>query len=224
MATLAFTTEIATSRTESIAQESADDVDVAIYTDGSKIDSGGVGASAVMLKKGHKTPSNRLRFYLGNANQHTSYEAEAVGLLLAAWMIHHERNALKGRIAIYVDNQAIIQAITNPRAKSSQYIIAELLRLMEECKGAVDVCSTDTPTSVKVTWISAHSGVDGNELADGEAKLAAMGKTSPPIALPELLCKQLPVNASTLKQDFADKLKRKWGNRWSVMVAPFHLI
>ena len=110
-------------------------MDVAIYMDSSKIDSGRVGASAVMFKKGHKTPSNRLRFYVGNANQHTSYEAEAIGLLLAAWAVHRERNTLKGRIAIYADNQAIIQAIANPKAKSSQYIIDELLCLLEECKG-----------------------------------------------------------------------------------------
>ena len=210
----AFTTEIATSRTDSIAHEIIDDADVAIYTDGSKVDSGGVGASAVTLKRGYVTPSNRLRFFLGNANQHTSYEAEAIGLLLAAWSIFRERNSLSGRIAIYVDNQAIIQAIVNPKAKSAQYIIDELLRLMEESRRAFDARPAGTPTSIKIAWISAHSGVAGNELADGEAKLAALGKTSTPLALPELLRKRLPINASALKQDFADKLKRKWRSRW----------
>ena len=85
---------------------------------------------------------------------------------------------------------------------------------MEESRRAFDVRPAGTPTSIKIAWISAHSGVAGNELADGEAKLAALGKTSMPLALPELLHKRLPINASTLKQDFADKLKRKWRSRW----------
>ena len=67
----AFTTEIAVSRIDSIAQETANDIDVVIYMDGSKINSGGVGTLAVMFKKGHKTPSNCLCFYISNANQHT---------------------------------------------------------------------------------------------------------------------------------------------------------
>ena len=107
----AFTTEIATSRIDSIAHEIADNADVAIYTDGSKIDSGRVGTSAVMFKKGHMTSSSCLHFFLGNANQHTSYEAEAIGLLLAMWSIFQEHNSLRGKIAIYIDNQAMIQAI-----------------------------------------------------------------------------------------------------------------
>ena len=126
-------------------------------------------------------------------------------------------------ITIYADNQAIIQAIANPKAKSSQYIIEELLHLMEECKGAFDACTMETPISVKVAWISAHSGVTGNELADDDAKLAAMGKMSVPIALSELLCKRLLVNTSTLKQDFTDKLRRKWGSRWRNSPHHFHI-
>ena len=85
---------------------------------------------------------------------------------------------------------------------------------MEESKGVFDARPVGTPTSIKVVWISAHSEVYGNELADGEAKLAALGKSSAPAALPELLRKRLPINTTALKQDFADKLRRKWGNRW----------
>ena len=96
---------------------------------------------------------------------------------------------MKRKIAIYANNQAIIQAITNSKAKSAQYIIDELLCLMEKSKRAFDMHPVGTPTSIKVAWISVHSKVTRNKLADGEAKLVAMGKTSIPLALPELLCK-----------------------------------
>ena len=116
-----------------------------------------------MFKMGHKIPSNRLRFFLGNTNQHTSYEAEAIGLLLAAWTIYRERNTLKGSIAIYADNQAVIQAISNPKAKSAQYIIAEFLCLMEESSRTFDTRPAGSPTSIKIAWISAHSDIPLNK-------------------------------------------------------------
>jgi len=67
---------------------------------------------------------------------------------------------------------------------------------------------------IKVSWISAHSDVRGNEMADGEAKLASMGKTSATDALPHLLRHPLPKNASAVKQDFHERLKTRWKKRW----------
>jgi len=43
-------------RNDSIIQEFLDDMDVLIYTDGSKIDAHGVGASALCSKKGMYSP------------------------------------------------------------------------------------------------------------------------------------------------------------------------
>jgi len=76
-----FETDIAETRNDLIIQEFLDDADVSIYTDGSKIDAEGVGASAVMFKKGHILPSSELRYHLGHKSQHSSNEAEVVGLL-----------------------------------------------------------------------------------------------------------------------------------------------
>jgi len=103
-----FETDIAETRNDSIIQEFLDDADISIYTDGSKIDAEGVGASMVMFKKGHVLPSSKLRYHLGHKSQHSSNEAEVVSLLLGAHLLHQERNNLRGKIIIYSDNQGVI--------------------------------------------------------------------------------------------------------------------
>ena len=191
--------------------EFLNDADIAVYTDGSKIGDG-VGASAVMYKKGHKTNTGLLRLYLGHANQHTSYEAEAAGLTLAGWMLRRESRRLQGKkVLIYVDNQGAILSAAKPRAKSAQYMFNEFLSLMEETK---EMAGYINPPQFKIAWISSHSDVPGNERADSEAKLAAKGKSSDRGALPILFRSPLPKNAAALKQHFYERLKLKWKVRW----------
>ena len=115
-------------RQDSITQEFVDDADIAIYTDGSRINEGSVGASAVMLKKGHQYPPSKLRYHLGYKSQHSSYEAEVVGLLLGAHLLYRERNVIQGKIVMYSDNQGTVQAPKKPRAKSSQHILKKSSR------------------------------------------------------------------------------------------------
>ena len=67
---------------------------------------------------------------------------------------------------------------------------------------------------IKIAWISAHSDVYGNELADGKAKLAAKGKTSAFGTLPPLLRSPLPRNTSAIKQEFHERLSWTWKVRW----------
>jgi len=69
-------------------------------------------------------------------------------------------------------------------------------------------------TLIKISWISAHSDVQENEMADGEAKLAAMGKTSMTDMLPHFLRQPLPKNTSAMKQEFHKCLKDRWKTRW----------
>ncbi|KAG2153439.1 uncharacterized protein EDB93DRAFT_1082282, partial [Suillus bovinus] len=70
---------------------------------------------------------------------------------------------------------------------------------------------------VTVRWISGHDGVEGNELADEEAKRAAVSNTesSPTDTLPPYLHKGvLPCSISALKQaqkkESSDRWKRLW--------------
>ena len=93
-------------------------------------------------------------------------------------------------------------AATKPRAKLLQYILKEFLTIMEDISERCNERLEDDTQPIKISWISAHSGIQGNELVDGEAKLAARGKTSAIDALPPLLRNSLPRNASAIKQEF----------------------
>jgi hypothetical protein len=77
-----FITEMAANREDSIAAEAADDV----FVDGSGQD-GGAGASAVLYRRGRENPGRILCYHLGSLDLHTNYKAEAVGLLMAMWLL-----------------------------------------------------------------------------------------------------------------------------------------
>ena len=65
-------------------------------------------------------------------------------------------------------------------------------------------------------WMPGHEDIEGNEIADNQAKLAAKCKSSPAMQLPPLLRKgELPTSASALKQAFNKARKAKWKSVWS---------
>jgi len=67
---------------------------------------------AILLKKGHALPSSKLRDYIGHESQHTSYEAEVIGLLLGAHLLYREQNSLPGKVVIYVGISDVIRQTT----------------------------------------------------------------------------------------------------------------
>ena len=77
-----------------------------------------------MYRHGRTHPERILHYHLGTLDQHTNYEAEAVGLLLAMWMV--------GRlnVSIYTNSQALVKAINKREPQAGQHLILEeLLRL-----------------------------------------------------------------------------------------------
>jgi hypothetical protein len=80
-----------TEEKEAMAYDRHNTAMVRIYADGSGHE-GGVGAAAILYINGTKRDS--LQYYLGTDKQHTVYEAEVVGLILAATMLQ-EHNYLE---------------------------------------------------------------------------------------------------------------------------------
>lgn len=193
---------ISKTRKESIEAEKRDEADFKIYTDGSNFN-GGVGAAAVMYRKGFPRPIKQLKAHLGETEEHNSYEAETVGGILAMHLINTSPDTQRKTVSIYVDCQAFIKASTHPRASSTQHLLQNFASR-----------ASNSLAKISVAWISGHSNVPGNEKADKLAKEAAEGRASRRADLPHILSKPLPVNSSASKQEFLAYLKRRWKEDW----------
>jgi len=136
---------------------------VAIYTDGSGIENR-VGAAA------YNSSANEVSHqHLGDVTRFDVYAAELTALRLAAQQI---RNLCESyRYHIFTDSQAALRAIDYPRRQSGQLIIKDLL-------DTIDTAVNENPhLQVEMVWIPGHSGIEGNERADIEAKRAALDHT-----------------------------------------------
>ena len=176
-----------------------------LYSDGSDCDNG-VGASAVLYRPGTEEPTV-LRYHLGASTRHTVYEAELVGLLLAAHL-------LLGLLSFHVascaaDNTACLRAIRNRRPHPAHYLVDELLHDLDKMK------RRHPGARLTLRWIPGHRDLEGNERADLEAKKAARGDSCPPTSLPQLLTSgPLPASLSkvrqTLRATFTAAARAEW--------------
>ena len=161
-------------------EESADHAsrctaELKVYSDGSGIE-GGAGVAAALFKVGQE--SQVLTYHLGTLEDHTTYEAEAIGLSLALhmiWMEGHARSA-----SIQLDNQAVIQLLQYRKPRPSQYIINDLLHQIKD----VLQHATDPDFVMSIVWVKGHIDVEGNKLVDRAAKVAAVGTSSQEALLP----------------------------------------
>lgn len=121
-APIVFETEIKESREDSIAAEKADKAEIKIYTDGSGYE-GGAGAAAVMYRNNSANPEI-LRYHLGDLKDHSTYESEIVGLILAVWLIRKLRQDELGEkdISIYIDCKSIIETVMTSSSKGSRLL------------------------------------------------------------------------------------------------------
>jgi ribonuclease HI len=154
-------------------------------------------------------PPRTLRYCLGPLTEHTSYKAEAVGIVLAMHLLGHERNVWTAWISL--DNQAVITALDIRKPGPGQNIINNFLQLAEK-KGNR---SNKAHYNLEVTWVKGHMDIGGNEKVDAKAKKAAGGKTSKARNLPEFLMENtLPLSISAVRQDYKRQLKEKWRKKW----------
>ena len=175
---------IADSQEKSIDEEANCRANYKVYTDGSRVD-GGVGASAVMLDTTERKWST-LRRHLGSETDHTICDAELVGILMAVHMVG--QIPTNATVAVFSDNQSTLQAITRPQDGPAGHIVLHVNNAMRALSTRRPILTGD----LIFHWISSHSGVCGNELADRAAKEAAKGATSPDRDLPPVLTAPFP--------------------------------
>ena len=169
------TTEIA------LQEELTDRTDIKVYSDGSGID-GKIGASAVLIRGGEV--KGKLRYQLGSDKQHTVYEGEGIGMVLGLELICMEQQVIM--VSMGIDNQAAIMATGLSRPAPSHYIW-DLFH-----KHLTMVTGQHKDLFLTVVWTPGHTDIEGNELADVEAKHAVKHGSSPNNKLPAPPCKLLP--------------------------------
>lgn len=99
---------------------------------------------------------------------HTVYEAEAVGITLAAKLLLSEPNPQK-LIHILVDNQAAIKSGERTKSKPGHYILHKLRRIIREACRKHNLKRND----IVISWVPGHEGIQGNGRGDEEARKAA---------------------------------------------------
>ena len=159
-----------------------------------------------MIRPG-KEP-RKLHFHLGSTDHHTVFEAELVGLLLGLHLIKTENT--RTSFALGVDNQAALTAAATPSNRSGHY----LANIFLTAASSLQMARGTTNYSLTLRWTAGHVKIEGNELADEEAKLAAEGTSSDTKTLPKPLKKALKHNKSVAKQCHNSKLKQAWNREW----------
>ena len=212
-----FQTYIASTDKDAIKDYENNKDETKIFTDGSCTE-GKVGAAAILYV--NNTQIAKLRYHLGSAREHTVFEAELVGLILAVHLLA-TNELVPYPASIFVDNQAAILASQRPTSKPGHYLSVMFRDIMKEVIEFHDLDKKD----VTIRWIASHKNVPGNEAADVEAKGAATDEnsTTPHRFLPTALRTSLPISVSALKQAHRELMLAKWKDAWKSSMRHAHI-
>ncbi|KAG2068145.1 ribonuclease H-like protein, partial [Suillus decipiens] len=160
-----YSTHIAPSKKQAIEEHSQNTDNIQVYCDGSG-HQGNIGAAAVLFRMG-KHPCV-MCYYLGKDEAHTVFEAEVVGLSLAAELITTEEDPTFP-LSIFTDNQAAIQSGEGFYSHLGAYLIDHFCSRMKK------LARKNSNFKSTVRWVPGHSEVHGNDEADKHAKKATEG-------------------------------------------------
>ena len=110
-----------------IEAEEAEDCNFKVFSNRS-CQNDKVGAAASLFHKNRPQPLSSLQKYLGSNKDHNTFEAEAVGALLALWILENTAETTGKKVTLYLDNQSIIHLLRSPNMTMGQYLIQALLR------------------------------------------------------------------------------------------------
>ncbi|KAF8578280.1 hypothetical protein K439DRAFT_1621462 [Ramaria rubella] len=117
-----FIIQIPPSPEDALDFECQNSVHIKLYSDGSKSDNG-VGAAVAIFVDGVLHSS--LTFHLGKLTEYSIYEAELVGLFLAAHLLCKEH--INAPATIGADNQAALAATDAHQPKAGHYLVDVLV-------------------------------------------------------------------------------------------------
>jgi len=155
-----------------------------------------------------------LRYQLGSATNYSVCDAEAVGGILALWLLATHKTIRRESTPIYTDSQDFLNLLSVPKTKSGIHLIKKIIRTADEAYAWYTVA--DHRPKFIFRWISQNDKIKGNIKADEEAKEAARGGSSDVVRLPPILHRRLPFNAELAKANQLEKLHEEWKAEWSV--------
>ncbi|KAG2141406.1 uncharacterized protein EDB93DRAFT_1159675 [Suillus bovinus] len=163
-----ITISIAPNKKDAIREQEAASETLRVYSDGSAV-GGGVGGAAVLMK-GKKMIKER-RFYLGGYEEHTTHEAELVGIILALQLLKEAGG--QGTMAL---------------GEAFQSQPGHYVRVINILRNALkELLPIEDRRKLTVRWTPGHGGIAGNIAADVQAKKAARGEVSAGNMLPRSL-------------------------------------
>ena len=143
-----------------------------------------------------------LHYHLGSESEHTVYEAEGVGIVMALHLLKARKKQLNLLTSICSDSQALLRALGNQRSHAGHYILDKvhdfaedlhvkqdgLINSVERQEALVEGRSWKSRKrgvlDLQLCWVLGHCDYACNEKADEEAKKAAQGLSSDAKSLP----------------------------------------
>ncbi len=171
------------------------------FTDGSALSNPGpCGAGAAIYIDG--LASHPILCHQPISPKSTSYHGELAAVhLCVTRLLDTNTIHLPCDVHILTDCQAALSALTSPSPPSNHTaLIHSIHRSVQtlESKGA----------TVTITWITGHSGLIGNELADKEARKGAVLAKS-------LTASDTPVSANESKKEIHSGILAAWQRQWT---------
>ena len=144
-----------------------ENTDMLIYTDGSGINNK-TGASAIAIQYSVMLSS---KSFLGTFECHAVYTGKLQGANLALNFAITKKleHRTFDEVIVLTDNQAAILSCANPAGQSRQALLRDIVE-------KIDMLRTEG-IEIRLQWVPAHEGIEGNELADQAAKQATGLKT-----------------------------------------------
>jgi ribonuclease HI len=171
--------------------EAAEDQVIQIFTDGSKNENG-VGAGIAIFIDGEI--EQQLKYKLNNDCSNNQAEQLAITKALEAIDNMYNRSSIRKTVTIYTDSRITILSLENQRNHSNLIDTIRRKTIALEEQG----------WTIKFTWIKAHDGNLGNELADKLAKQATKNKN--------IIYNKIPKSQiiQREKQQSIDKWQKQW--------------
>lgn len=148
------------------------------------------------------------RVYLGSDSEHTVYEGELTGTIIALDIIRNTPRITSSTILL--DNQSAITSIAKPAPKPGQYLVEEFHRQLRS------ILKARPRLRIHLMWVPGHSDNPGNELADDAAKAASEGREAPCKNRSQIVffSKSMPTSVSAVKAAAKKKMQKEWVKEW----------